>query len=386
MLTVFFWICAALIFYTYLGYPLALYLVSRFFTRKVQKQAGTPTVSVILSAFNEERNIERKLLNLLNLDYPEEKIEILVGSDGAIDQTDAIVSKFRSPRVRFFRFVTNRGKPTVLNDLVREAQGSILVFTDARQDFERDAVKMLVENFNDPKVGCVSGEMCFEEGGAEAIGRGMNAYWEYEKFLRKKEAEIGSMLGATGAIYAARRHLYSDMPADMLVDDMYVPLSIVNKGYRAVFESRARAYDRVSTRGKEEFKRKVRTLAGNYQIFQVFPGLFNPFKSPIAFQLFSHKFLRLAVPFFLAGLFISNILLLHDLFYRFIFIAQVVFYGMAMMEALNDKLEHVRERRGLRRKIGYIAYTFCLLNYAAVVALAQFLRGKQKITWEKAYA
>lgn len=380
-----FWICTALIFYTYLGYPAVLYIFPRLFAQKVHKSPMEPTVSVILSAFNEERNIERKLLNLLNLDYPEAKIEILVGSDGAVDQTDAIVSKFRSPRVRLFQFVTNRGKPTVLNDLVREAQGEILLFTDARQDFERDAVRMLVENFSDPKVGCVSGELHFEEGGAEAIGRGMNAYWEYEKFLRKKEAEIGSMLGATGAIYAARRHLYSDLPADMLVDDMYVPFSIINKGYRAVFESRARAYDRVSTRGKEEFKRKVRTLAGNYQIFQIFPGLFNPFKSPVAVQLFSHKFLRLAVPFFLAGVFVSNIFLLDPFFYKLIFIAQTAFYGLALIEALNDKLEQVRERRGGWRKAGYMAYTFCLLNYAAVVALIQFLRRKQKITWEKAY-
>ena len=132
----------------------------------------------------------------------------------------------------------------------------------------------------------------------EAIGRGMNAYWEYEKFLRKKEASIGSMLGATGAIYAVRRNLYTGLPQDMLVDDMYVPFSVIHQGQRAVFESGARAYDRASTRGQEEFKRKVRTLAGNYQIFQLFPGLFNPLKSPIALQLFSHKFLRLMVPIF----------------------------------------------------------------------------------------
>lgn len=381
-----FWICAFLIFYTYLGYPVFLFAASKIFAKKVRKGASEPTVSVILSAFNEERNIEKKLLNLLNLEYPEEKIEILVGSDGAMDQTDAIVSKFRSPRLRFFRFVTNRGKPNVLNDLVKEAQGSILIFTDARQEFDREAIRMLVENFSDPRVGCVSGELHFEEGGAEAIGRGMNAYWEYEKFLRKKEAEIGSMLGATGAIYAVRRHLYSEMPSDMLVDDMFVPFSIINRNFRAVFESRARAYDRASTRGKEEFKRKVRTLAGNYQIFQLFPNLFNPFTSPIAVQLFSHKFLRLMVPFFLAVLFISNIFLLDHMLYRIIFIGQILFYGMAMIEALNDKLGHVRERRGLRRKAGHLAYTFCLLNYAALVAFVQFMRRKQKVTWEKAYA
>jgi poly-beta-1,6-N-acetyl-D-glucosamine synthase len=376
-----FWTFFVLIGYTYVGYPILLWIASRLFAKPVNKGAFEPVVSVILSAFNEEKHIEKKLLNLLNMDYPEDKLEILVGSDGAFDGTDAIISKFRSPRIRFFRFVQNMGKPHVLNGLVQEAHGAILVFTDARQEFSSNAIRELVENFHDPQVGCVSGELYFGEVQSKPIGQGMDAYWKYEKFLRKCESQMGSMLGATGAIYAVRRHLFSAVPTDILVDDMYIPLSIIEKGFRAIFDSKACAFDLVSSKGKEEFKRKVRTLTGNYQIFQLLGQLFTPFKSPIAWQLFSHKFLRLLVPFFLIGLFVSNLFLLPQRFYQIAFLLQVLFYSLAVLESFSDQSAELVKRKG----IGYIPYTFCLLNYSAFMGLIQFLGKKQKGTWEKAY-
>ena len=376
-MTFLFWFSFLLIFYAYAGYPVLLFLTSLFFKKSVRKKAGEPTVSLILSAFNEENAIEWKLLNLLELDYPSEKLEILVGSDGASDRTDEIISRFRSSRVRFFRFVKNLGKPHVLNALAREATGSILLFTDARQALNPQAVRALVANFDDPTVGCVSGELYFRSRESRvngSVGRGMGVYWAYEKWLRKRESEIGSMLGATGALYAIRKNLFPRLPEEILVDDMYIPLSIVEKKYRAVFESGAKAYDRVSEHAHEEFRRKVRTLAGNYQIFSRFSGLFHPGRSPIAWQLFSHKWLRLIVPFFLTGLFVSNLFLIVDgPCYGAFFLAQLLFYVMAFLG---------RELKG----IGALPHTFCLLNYSAAVALFKFLTEDQRVTWEKAYA
>lgn len=377
-----FWVSVSAILYTYLGYPVALFLIGFVLRKPVAKKPCEPFVSVVISAFNEEKAIEQKLLNLLELDYPEDKLEILVGSDGASDQTDQIVSKFHSTRIRFFRFVKNFGKPHVLKALVEEARGDILLFTDTRQELDRGALKALVSNFSDPKVGSVSGEL-YLKSKAEAVGSvgsGMDAYWRYEKFLRKKESEIGSMLGATGAIYAIRKMLFPKiLPADILVDDMYIPFTAISKGYRAVFESEALAFDRVSERSSEEFKRKVRTLAGNYQIFAHFPELLNPLKSPIGWQLISHKLLRLSVPFFLLVVFVSNLFLLAEPFYVFTLVAQLVFYGLAGYEALRVRTEV------LYKGIGYLPYMFCLLNYSAVMGLIRFLKGEQKVTWERAY-
>ncbi len=379
---VLFWCSAGAIAYAYFLYPIFLFLLSLTAGKKVRKGFSEPFVSVILSVFNEEKMIREKIENLLSLDYPRDQFEILIGSDGASDRTDEIISDFRMPQVRFFRFVSNFGKPNVLRALVEEAKGPVIVFTDARQAFDSKAVRALVENFHDGAVGCVSGELCFPAAGAQSTGKGMDRYWSYEKFLRQKESEIGSMLGATGAIYAIRKDLFPDLPKNILVDDMYIPLSIVRRGYRAVFEREARAYEkRLSQSGGEEMTRKVRTLAGNYQIFSYFPDLFIPFKSPIAWQLFSHKFLRLLVPFFLLALFGSNLFLLASPWYAFFFACQAAFYFLALSEAQKEK-RPARVGRG----IGYIPYTFCLLNFSAFLGLLRFLRGKLNASWEKAYA
>lgn len=378
-LEILFWTFSALIVYTYAGYPLALYLVSRFFSKEIKKGNFEPRISIVMSAFNEEKFIEEKLLNLLELDYPRDKVEILVGSDGGLDETDRIVSKFDDPRVRFFRFVKNRGKPHVLNGLVQEASGAVIVFTDARQRMDPLCLRKLAENFNDPEVGCVSGELYFEETRGSGVAKGMDAYWKYEKFLRKKESEFGSMLGATGAIYAIRKRLFRPVPHEVLVDDMFIPLAIIEKGYRAVFESGAKAFDQVSVKAGQEIKRKIRTLAGNYQIFSLYPGLFVPFRSPVAWQIFSHKFMRLMVPFFLIALFAVNALLIQEAFYRAAFISQLLFYALAAAETLGG-------RSGKGKGPGYIPFMFCVLNYSAFMALFQFLSRKDKrLIWEKAY-
>lgn len=378
-----FWLSFSLIFYAYIGYPVLLMLAALLFKRPVRKAVIEPKVSVIMSAFNEEKSIFPRIQNLLSQDYPEDKLEILIGSDGGADKTDEIVSDFKIDRVRFFRFVKNLGKPQVLRSLVEEAHGSILIFTDARQEFDRQAIRSLVQNFADPQVGSVSGELYFkkDETQSSGVAKGMNVYWRYEKFLRKLESDMGSMLGATGAIYAIQKRLFPDeLPTDVLVDDMYIPLSIVAKGHRAVFETQAIAFDRPSHEGMQEFKRKVRTLTGNYQILFHLPGLLIPGVSPVAWQLISHKLMRLLVPFFLILLFVSNLMLIYHPFYQSLAILQGLFYGLAAMEAVK------RNAQEGKKGIGAIPYMFCLLNYSAFIAFVQFVRGGQKIAWEKAYA
>lgn len=380
-----FWSSIVLILYTYLGYPLALWILSRAFPKKIKKDRQyLPKVSVLIAAFNEEKYIAAKIKNLLGLDYPAERLEILVGSDGSQDKTNRIVSELSGPRVRFFPFEANRGKPCVLNDLVKESRAEVLVLTDSRQEFDRDAIRALVQNLRDPEVGSVSGELLFKAHDQAAVGKGMDLYWRYEKFLRKCESDIGSMLGATGAIYAVRRELFTGFPEDILVDDMYLPLAIIRGGGRAIFEPEALAYDIVSGKGEQEFKRKVRTLSGNYQVFRHFPGLFNPLGSPVALQLFSHKFMRLMVPFLMIAAAVSNLWLVRSPGYALIFALQGLFYAMAWIEGRKQRAGETGAM-GKKRKIGYIAYTFCLLNYSALMGFFYFIFRRQKVTWAKAY-
>lgn len=378
-----FWILIFLVVYCYLFYPIVVWGMAKIFPRPVNKKDVMPSVSVVVSVWNEEDVIEAKLNNFLGLDYPAGKFEILIGSDGSTDKTNEIIRKFRDERVRLIELNDRKGKMATLNRLVSLAKHDIIVFTDARQVFERNAIKELAANFADPKVGCVSGELMFsqKEGGT---ARGINLYWNYEKFMRNCESRIHSMLGATGAIYAIRRELYSEVPVDIVLDDVYIPFKIIQKGYRAVFDGTARAYDEVADSPREEYKRKARTLFGNYQIFKQFAGMFNPLASPIALQFFSHKFLRVVIPFFLIGIFCLNVGLAGDRFYRVILWLEIVFYGMAVIGGLARHQKYGILR--LLSRVCYVPYVFCLLNFSALIGFLRYVGSKQTITWEKARA
>ncbi len=381
-MTFLFWLLLALIIYCYFGYPLALVLISKVFTRAVKRNDILPTVSVAIAVYNEEDVIRRKLENLAALDYPKERMEILVGSDGSSDQTDKIIQSFPDLRIQLFTNSLRRGKASIINELVPKARGEIIVFTDARQIFAVDAVRELVKNFSDPHVGCVSGELIFRAHGVGGTGKGINLYWEYEKNIRNAESKIHSMLGATGAIYAIRKELYSTLPTDIILDDMFTPLQIVERGYRSIFDENAKAFDQVADNPKEEYRRKARTLFGNYQIFSRFRKMFIPWQSPIAIQLFSHKFLRVLIPFFMIGIFILNFLLPQDGPYGTILHLQIIFYALASLGAL------LRDQKcgilGVIARISYVPYVFCLLNFSALIGFTRFINAKQKVTWEKA--
>ncbi|MBI5357996.1 glycosyltransferase family 2 protein [Candidatus Saccharibacteria bacterium] len=330
-----------------------------------------------MSVYNEEANLEQKLASLETLDYPKERIEILIGSDGSTDNTNKIlegVARSQGHKVTSKIESDRKGKPSMLNKLDAMAKGEIIIFTDARQRLDKDSIKELVSHFADKKVGSVSAELHFEEEISQA-GRGMGLYWEYEKFIRKSESKLGSMLGATGALYAVRRELIPLLPADLILDDIYIPMHAVQKGFRAILDPKAKVYDRFSKSAKEEFLRKTRTLAGNFQLFLYCKWLFNPFKCIIGWQFISHKFLRLVVPFLLAAVLISSFSLSPVNNYYLIFdYAQVIFYICAVMGIFLKQ----------KSRICDVAYMFCVLNAAAVVGLYKFITKRQEVTWERA--
>ena len=376
-----FWTLLGLIFYCYLGYPLLICLWARFFSKSVYKSAIFPSVSIIIAAHNEEDVIKAKLDNLLVLDYPKDQIEILIGSDASTDKTNQIIQNYQDPRLHVFINPQRRGKMMTVNDLVLQSKHEIIFFNDARQHFDKNALKNLVQNFADPSVGCASGELLFikAEGGT---AQGVNLYWESEKFIRFHEARVHSMMGATGAIYAIRKSLYVPACTEVVLDDMFIPFKIIEKGYRAIFEETALAFDNAANSATEEYSRKARTLYGNYQIFSLFLGLFNPIKSPIAIQLFSHKFLRVMVPFLMLILLPLNFLMIGEGFYKLIFVLQIIFYVAAFIGILSRG-----QRVGIFKpisKLCYVPYVFCLLNFAALAGFFRFIRAKQDIAWEKA--
>ena len=280
-----FWLAATLVGYSYLGYPVWLWLRSRWSPRPVRRNsdrssAAAPAVSAVLVVRNEEAVIARKLENLLTLDYPQEKLDIVVISDGSSDRTTAILADYACDsgvrtRVRTLMKPLSQGKAAGLNDAIRLATGEVLLFTDARQQIESGALRLLIENFADPDVGAASGELMLGDPASGETGAGMGLYWRIEKKIRELESASGSVAGATGALYCARRSLLdaSPLPEGTILDDVLLPMQVVRKGFRVVFDSRARAWDSPDLGDGREFSRKVRTLSGNYQLLQLAPWL-----------------------------------------------------------------------------------------------------------------
>jgi cellulose synthase/poly-beta-1,6-N-acetylglucosamine synthase-like glycosyltransferase len=330
-----------------------------------------PSVSVLLAVRNEAANLPAKLANLRELEYPAEKIEVVVVSDGSTDETEEILSAHAGERLRYFALAEHQGKAVALTRAMAEARADIVVFMDARQRVEPGALRRLVANFADPSVGCVSGELMIGDGRESTSGAGL--YWRMEKRIRQWESATGSVVQASGAFYAVRRDLAVPVPAGTILDDVYQPMNVVRQGKRVVFEPEARAWDPWETDSRQEFRRKVRTLTGNYQLLQLAPWLLTSV-NPIRFEFVSHKLLRLFVPFALAALLVSSVLI-EGSFYRGFAIAQAAFYGVSLLA-----LPHVR--LGVVGRLANVAWTFLVLNAAAVVALVYFL-GRRKEVWAR---
>ena len=371
-----FWTAVVLLGYTHVGYPTLLWGWAALRARESQAVRFEPTVSVLVVAYNEAARIRERIENLLALDYPRDRFEIVVASDGSTDDTVLRAQSYRRENVFVVGFNRRRGKSAVLNELVPQCRGEIVVLADARQRFERGALRALTARFVDPEVGAVSGELMLADGPeGSAVGEGVGFYWKYEKFIRRNESRVDSTVGATGAIYAIRRDLFEPIPEETILDDVLIPMQIVRRGYRVMFESGARAYDGAAT-AEIEFTRKVRTLAGNFQLFVREPWLLNPFSNRLWVQTVSHKGCRLLSPFCLAAVFGANLFLLDEPFYRWTLGAQIALYAAAIGGYL------FRDSRKKARLLN-ITYAFCLLNWATVVALFRFIAGQQSVTWER---
>lgn len=377
-----FWISGLLIGYAYLGYPVlirawaALHPVAGCLDRLPAGQ-GLPSVSVVIVAHDEGGRIAARIENLLALDYPMDRLEIVVGSDGSSDDTAARAAAIPSGRVRVIAFPGRRGKAAVLDDLLPLCCGEIAVLTDARQRFEAGALQALVRPFGDPAVGAVGGRLVLaDRPEATPVSRGVGLYWRCETAIRESESRVDSTIGATGAVYAIRRNLFEPIPGDTILDDVLIPMRIARRGYRVVFEAGACAWDRPAETPRQEFVRKVRTIAGNFQLFAREPWLLDPRRNRLWLQTVSHKGIRLLGPILLAAALGSNLLLAGRPFYAGTLVAQGLFYAAALLGAL------LGARRG--GALLAVPYTVCLLNWATAVAFLRVLTGRQRVTWERA--
>lgn len=367
-----FWLAAGLVVYTYIGYPVWLRMRMLWRVRPVMRGAITPYISIVMVVRDEEQILEQKLQNLLQLDYPAERSEIVVVSDGSTDGTEQVLRTHAdNPRIKILLNQLSVGKATSLNDAAAVAGGEVLVFTDARQMIEPAALRLLLESFADPDIGCASGELMLGDPAGGESAEGLGLYWRTEKFVRDMESKSGSVVGATGALYAVRSELMPNVPQGMILDDVYVPMQIVRQGKRVVFDPRARAWDTPNLGAGREFSRKVRTLSGNYQLLQIAPWLLSG-KNPIRFEFISHKLLRLAVPFALAVVLVSSAVLSTP-FYRGLLTFQLLFYALSAISLTR------LVQRGSFARIADAAGTFVMLNGAAVVALANFLSGRRAV-------
>lgn len=366
-----FWVSLAMLAYTFAGYVVWLWLRALFHSQRVTRAAIVPSVSVVMVVRNEERVLEEKLRNLLDLDYPEGKLQIVVVSDGSTDGTESILRAHAGDaRVHVLMNSLPQGKASGLNDAMTWAQGEIIIFTDARQRIERGALRFLAENFADPEVGCVSGELMLgdPENGEAAKGTGL--YWRIEKRIRELESASGSVVGATGALYAVRRELVPALPPGTILDDVYIPMHVARSGARVVFDGRARVWDTPDLGAQREFERKVRTLTGNYQLLQIAPWLLRK-ENPMRFEFVSHKLLRLLAPFALAAALISTAFLPAPL-YRTALACQAIFYGLGILGMLPGK-------KGPLTLMADAAYTFVMLNAAALMAFGNFVTRRKEL-------
>lgn len=375
IVTVFF-LCLLLIFYVYAGYPILAACVGFFRPRPIRKATGQePFVTILIPAHNEESGIQETLENKLALDYPKERMEIVVVSDGSEDKTDEIVSSYADAGVTLLRQDPRGGKTKALNMAVPDIRGEIVVFSDANSLYSPNALKMLVRNFADPDVGYVTGKMIYTNSDGSTVGDGCSAYMKYENWLRRLETRVGSVVGVDGGIDAVRRSLYRPMSPDQL-PDFILPLGVAEQGFRVVYEPEALLKEPALNEIRDESRMRVRvTLRALWALYDMRHLLSVRKYGMFAVQLWSHKLLRYVCFVFLAGAYASNLLLwnLHW-FYRAFFLLQTAFY-------LGGALSPVLERTGMRIRPLYLARYFLLLNFSSATGFMKFLLGHKLVLW-----
>ncbi|HEY6305887.1 MAG TPA: glycosyltransferase family 2 protein [Candidatus Angelobacter sp.] len=370
-----FWLAASVLFYVYAGYPLLLALAGLFARRQQPAPDYCPRLSILIAAYNEEGVIEKKIRQTLALEYPPDKLEVLVLSDCSTDRTDEIVSVFPDPRVRLVRMPERRGKTHAQNCGARQAKGSVLVFSDATTTYHAQALRYLACNYRDPNVGAVSGRYkYFDPADNSPTGLGSSAFWNYENLIKTMQSRIRTITGCCGCIYSVRKTAYTELPADV-ISDLVQPLHVIQEGYKVLFEDRALAYEETTASTAEEFAMRVRIVTRAVRGLLSVSDLLKPWKFGwTSFQLWSHKILRWMVPLFLLLLFAVNLLLLDSAFYRIVLAVQLFFYAAAMVNMVLP-LHRVWKPLGL-------PLYFCTLNAAALAAMIEVGRGRKYVTWQ----
>ena len=389
MLGIVFWVCILAVVYVYAGYPIFVYLLAKILGRRVENQPVRPTVTMLFSALNEEKVIAKKLENSLELDYPRERLQILVVNDGSTDQTSNIVKRYLDKGVDFVDLPHRKGKLSAIKNALSHVKGDIILFSDADNYYPPDALRETVKYFSAPSVGAVSGGRNVVGDGA--LGNAEGLYWKYEEFIKRQESRLGSCVGVAGDLLAVRRELYIPPPENVINDDFYNVLSILKQGYRIIYAPEARSFHPVAGTEQQEMERRARMVAGRYQAIFFFWRVL-PWGSPVAlWQIVSHKYLRPIVPLFMVLAFWANFLALffpsdrlHQgwlfLLYPYnwiFFVAQLVFYSLAW-------IGRKRKFSGLVGKLLYVPSFLVNSNIAALQGLYRFLTSNQTVLWKKA--
>ncbi|WP_426661099.1 glycosyltransferase family 2 protein [Rhodanobacter aciditrophus] len=359
--------------HVFVGYPLWMLALARWRPRPLQPRAWKPRVTAVLAVHDGAQHVRAKLENLLALDYPPALLDIVVACDGCRDDSATRCRQLGDARVRVLEFATRRGKAACLNDAVAQARGEVLLMTDVRQRLEPDALRRLVAVLGDPHVGAVSGQLRLFDA-QTGFARGIDAYWRYETLLRASESRSGSAIGVSGALYAVRRSLFRPLPPGTVLDDVLVPMQVAAAGWRVAYEPAAVAWDGSSQQPREEQRRKIRTLAGNYQLVQLAPWLLLPWRNPLWFRFVSHKLLRLLAPWLLLALALSAAALAprHALF------ALTALGLLAVVAAVVAG--RLLPALGARLPIRLLT-AFCYLNLFAAQALLAFARNRRLHLW-----
>ncbi len=374
-----FWISFILIGYAYIGYPIVTFLISIFVNNKVTVSDIEPKVSLIITAYNEEKDIELKLKNSLDLDYPKDKLEIIVASDGSSDDTDSIVKKYENSelnRVVLHRVEGHLGKTATQNSAVGICCGDIIVFSDAASVYDRGAIRALVRNYADPEVGAVSGMYKYKNKKDSSVGFATILFWELENFIKSRQTKIKTITGCCGCIYSLRKNLYTVLPGE-IISDLVEPLTLLLKGYRIVFEPIALAYEETAGVTKEEFSMRIRVIVRGMNGMLFVRKLFNPVKYPfVSFQLISHKILRWLVPIFAIIIFVANFKLIGTSWlYNALFLGQIIFYCLAC-------IGYFMEKKGVHKKIFYLPLYFCIVNLASLISIFKVLKKENIVVWQ----
>jgi cellulose synthase/poly-beta-1,6-N-acetylglucosamine synthase-like glycosyltransferase len=376
LLTAVFALSGFLLLWCHFGYPVFIALLARRRPRPLDRRPFTPSVSLVIPAYNEEACIARKLENALQLDYAADLLEIIVVADGSSDRTVEIVKSYEPRGVRLLFQPERQGKIAAMNRAVPATRAEIVVFSDANAMMERDGIREIVSNFADPEVGCAGGEKRIRQDGA-VQAEGESLYWRYEAFIKRADSLANTAIGAIGEFIAIRRELYRPLETDSLVEDFVLSMQLVMEGWRVVYDDRAVTWETASPTLGGEWARRVRVAAGGFQAMRRLRGLLSPKYGLAAFQYFSHKVLRWLAPFFLMICLVASALGFGFDALRWAFLGQAVFYSLALMgwgmERLDLKLKPIR-----------VIFYFCFGNAAVFVGFIRYVTRTQSVLWSKA--